>query len=106
MRIKVHGGTAAESNTPLCHTCRFASVIRGPGLGDEIIECRRLSDARTRVAFRVTFCTDYNDRRQPSVSEMEEIAWVLKTDAKQRQVGFVPARNVSHLWRHHLDDDD
>ena len=33
-------------------------------------------------------CTDYNDKRVPSKSDMEEIAWIIRTKDVNRQVGF------------------
>ncbi len=33
-------------------------------------------------------CTDYNDKRVPSKSDMEEIAWIIRTKGVNRQVGF------------------
>jgi len=52
-------------------------VIRGPRLGDEIVECNQLSYYNQRVSFPVTSCSRYSDQSRPSVREMEEIAWVL-----------------------------
>ena len=44
---------------------------------------------RGRITFPVTYCTSYSDRRQPSVREMEEIAWILRSDPKRKEIGFV-----------------
>jgi hypothetical protein len=33
-------------------------------------------------------CTDYNDKRVPSKTDMEEIAWIIRTKDVNRQVGF------------------
>ena len=41
---------------------------------DEIVECANLMFGRARVAFPVTCCTSYSDRRQPALREMEEMA--------------------------------
>ena len=104
MRIKIHGGTAHEGQAPLCHTCRHARVVRGTRLRDEIIECGVLA-SNNRVTFPVTFCTSYVDRQHPSLREMEEIAWVLRTDARRNQVGFVHAQKLSMRDRYVLDED-
>lgn len=80
MRLKIHGGTANHGDPPLCHTCRFAHIIRGPRLRDEIVECSRLAD-HDRIHFHVTFCSSYSSRQHASIREMEEIAWVLRSDA-------------------------
>jgi hypothetical protein len=44
---------------------------------------------RGRITFPVTYCTSYSDRRQPSVREMEEIAWILHSDPNRKEIGFV-----------------
>jgi hypothetical protein len=105
MNIKIRGGTAYEGDAPLCHTCRYAHIVRGARLRDEIIECGMLALDNNRVTFPVTFCTSYVDRQHPSLREMEEIAWVLRTDAQRRKVGFVHAQKLSLKDRYVLDDD-
>jgi hypothetical protein len=53
----------------------------------------------------VTACSDYADRRLASIREMEEIAWVLRSDARRNQVGFVPARKLKPADRYVLPGD-
>jgi hypothetical protein len=36
---------------------------------------------------------------------MEDIAWVLRTDARRKSIGFVQARELKPLQRHVLTDD-
>lgn len=105
MRIKIPGGTAHEGQPPLCHTCRHAVIIRGARRRDEIIECGVLAFNRNRITFPVTFCTSYLDRQHPNLRDMEEIAWVLRTDAHRRHVGFVHAQKLSPDDRYVLDED-
>ncbi len=102
MHVKIRGGTTREDEPPLCHTCRRATVVRGPRLRDELIECSVLE---RRITFPVTFCTSYVNRQHPSIHDMEEIAWVLRTDARKRQVGFVQAKGLKWQDRHVLDED-
>ena len=40
------------------------------------------------MPFKVSYCTDYNDKRVPSKADMEEIAWIIRTKDVNRQVGF------------------
>jgi hypothetical protein len=89
MRVKIRGGTVNGGEPPLCQTCRYATIVRGPSLRDEIVECQELMFRRGRITFPVTYCTSYSDRRQPSVREMEEIAWILRSDPKRKEIGFV-----------------
>ena len=39
MRIKIRGGTASNGESSLCLTCRFATIVKGASLRDEIVEC-------------------------------------------------------------------
>ena len=51
------------------------------------------------VTFPVAYYTSYADRRQASPREMEEIAWVLRTDSKRNEIGFVRASKQSDRER-------
>ena len=93
MRFKIHEGTADNGQPTLCLTCRFATIVKGRSLGDEIIECGKLSD-HARVTFAVTSCSGYGDRRRAALHEMEEIAWVLRSDPKRNTVGFVKPSQI------------
>lgn len=106
MRIKIRGGTACEEDAPLCHTCRHATVVKGARLRDEIIECGMLNYQHNRITFPVTFCTDYVNRQHPTIREMEEIAWVLRTDARRHRVGFVHPKKLRARDRYVLDEED
>ena len=105
MRIKIRGGTAHNGDPPLCLTCRFATVVKSVSLRDEIIECAQLSYGRNRITFPVRLCTEYSDRRQPSIRQMEEIAWVLRSDPKKNEIGFVKRTELTRRERFVLDDD-
>ncbi len=83
MRVKIRGGTVARGDSPLCQTCRYATIVKGVKLRDELIECQELAFGRQRITFPVTDCSSYSDRRRASLREMEEIAWVLRTDASE-----------------------
>ncbi|PYR72631.1 MAG: hypothetical protein DMF86_22980 [Acidobacteria bacterium] len=104
MRVKISGGTANGSGPSLCVTCRWATIVRGARLGDEIIQCEQLSDSHNRITFPVTSCSAYSDSRRPSLREMEEIAWVLRSDLKKKQIGFVPATSLKPRDRFVLDE--
>ena len=105
MRVKIKGGTARHDEASLCLTCRYATIVRGPSLGDEIIECAQLSTAHKRIAFPVVACSDYSDRRRASLREMEEIAWVLRSDTRKGEIGFVKASTLKARERFILDED-
>jgi len=103
MKIKIRGGTARESDPSLCLSCRFAKVVQGQRANDQIVECGQLQD---RVTFQVTSCSEYVNHQHPSLWHMEDIAWILRTDARRRQIGFVRAKDLKVVNRHILIDDD
>ena len=104
MRVKIHGGTADHGAPSLCLSCRWATVIRGPRLSNEIVECSQLSYLSQRVTFPVVQCSGYSDRRLASVREMEEIAWILRSDSLRNKVGFVRSSELKDKERFVLDD--
>jgi hypothetical protein len=105
VRIKVRGGTIDHGQGSLCETCRWSTVIRGSRLKDEIVECNQLSYRNQRIRFPVASCSRYDDRRRPGVREMEEIAWVLKTDAHRKQLGFVHSSRLTDDERYVIEED-
>ena len=88
MRLKVQNGTVANGETSLCGTCRYAMIVRGRSLDEEIVQCRA-GIRGLRVTFKVTSCSGYVDERQPSVMQMMEAAWVLQPGSRRRPAGFV-----------------
>src|SRR5437870_1597585 len=73
MRLKTRGGTVEHGQPSLCLTCRSATMVKGPRLRDEIVECSRLGG---RVTFPVSSCSGYINRNHPTIREMEDIAWI------------------------------
>jgi hypothetical protein len=105
MRIKIQGGTVQNGESSLCHTCRYATIVRGARLRDEIVNCSVLGYRHNPITFPVTSCSDYVSRQHPSVREMEELAWILRTDAKRARVGFVPSKQLKPKDRFVLEED-
>jgi hypothetical protein len=63
-------------------------------LSDDIIECARLE---TRIMFAVAECNRYISATHPTVHEMEDVAWVLRSDPRRNQIGFVaPGKLKAH----------
>jgi len=79
----------------LCESCRWSTVIRGPKLGDEIVECTQLSFISRRVPFPVTSCSDYINRNQANLEEMEEMALLIRVEPRRTHAGFGPAGTPS-----------
>jgi hypothetical protein len=86
MSIVIRNGKPQGSES-LCNSCYWAHIQRGFAESEEIILCAFLRPARL-VPFKVSQCTDYNDKRVPSKSDMEEIAWIIRTKDVNRHVGF------------------
>ena len=105
MRFTIKGGTTSDQNTSLCLSCRCATIVDGARHSDQITACSRL-DKNNRITFVVTSCTGYSDKSMPSLYHMEDIAWVLRSDTKRKQVGFVRSRDLKFEERHRLIDDD
>jgi len=106
MRLKIKGGTVAGGEGPLCPTCRHATIIRGAGANDEIVECDRLAYGHGRINFPVTSCSVYSDRRQPTLRDMEDIAWILRSDPRRRVIGFVRSADLKARERWTFPDDE
>lgn len=96
------GGTATGGGPSLCITCRHTTVVQGATLQQQIIECGRLSSRANRITFPVESCTGYANRSLPSIREMEEIAWVLRTDIHRKEIGFVRSRDLKPHERYVL----
>jgi len=84
--IKIRGGRPQLTES-LCNSCYWAHIQRGFAESEELILCAFLRPARL-VPFKVSQCTDYSDKRVPSKTDMEEIAWIIRTKDINRQAGF------------------
>ena len=93
--IKVRGGTPQGSET-LCQTCSYGHLIKGFRVTEEEVFCRYFYLER-EIRFRVSECTAYEDRRLASKREMEDIAWILRTDMPRRRVGFVSPEQLREM---------
>jgi hypothetical protein len=76
-----------QTSESLCNSCYWAHIQRGFAESEEVILCAFLRPARV-VPFKVSQCTDYEDKRIPSRKDMEDIAWIIRTKDVNRQVGF------------------
>lgn len=108
MLIKVYGGTRCDPAESLCESCRFSRIIRGRSEDQEIVICDAGGNESTRIAFKVTSCSNYLDSRIPSVGELFEKAWVLRPRTRRRPAGFVRGSDLrereateffSQVWR-------
>jgi hypothetical protein len=102
MRVKVRGGTAQHGEPSLCLTCRSATIVKGARLRDDIVECGRLE---ARITFPVSHCNRYVNSIHPTVREMEDLAWVLRSDPRRSQIGFVAPGKLKAHERYVLPDE-
>ena len=93
--IKVRGGTPQGSET-LCRTCSYGHLIKGFRATEEEVFCRYFYLER-EIRFPVSECTFYEDRRLASKREMEDIAWILRTDMPRRRVGFISPEQLREV---------
>ena len=84
--IRIRTGTPQGSES-LCNSCYWAHIQRGFAESEEVVLCAFLRHARL-VPFKVSQCTDYNDKRIPSKRDMEDIAWIIRTKDVNRSMGF------------------
>jgi len=89
MHIKVQNGTPSGGESTLCATCRSSTIVRGRALDEELVVCSALGLRGVQITFKVTFCSDYADMRQPSYMEMVQDAWILQPGSRKRPAGFV-----------------
>ena len=94
MHIKVYDGTASNSASSLCGTCRHSTITRGRRLDEEIVRCDAVPMKDACITFKVTFCSAYHDARQPTYMQMMEDAWILQPASKKRPAGFIRASDL------------
>lgn len=88
---KVYGGTPIHTESR-CITCRFAQIVRSLADSSERAYCKAGAQVM-QVQQPVIACNIYDDKRQPSRFDMEEIAWVLVTNRAGKAIGFVSAED-------------
>lgn len=94
MQVKVRNGTVSSGDSSLCNTCRHATIIRGQTMDEEIVQCQATPMTTTRIVFKVTSCSAYNDGRLPSYLQLMEQAWILQPGSKRRAAGFIRSRDL------------
>jgi len=69
----------------LCGSCRHASTAKTIN-GRFLARCDWFD---WRVREPIATCSKYDDRRLPSLREMRLTAWILRTDADKKAIGFI-----------------
>src|SRR5258706_10703884 len=93
--IRVKGGTP-EGCESLCRSCARGHIITGFRASDDEVFCRNFYIER-EIPFPVRECTFYQDKRLATKTEMEEIAWHLRSTTSKpcRNLGFVGSTSAS-----------
>lgn len=86
IEIKVREGTIS-SGPLLCQSCYHGLVMRDDG-NRQIVRCGWGSH-ESFIKMKVVQCNRYRNRAEPSLSDMEEIAWRIVTDKRGGKIGFV-----------------
>lgn len=83
----IRGGT--PTGEPLCTTCRNAVRRRGASESDVQIFCNSApGHGNQKLTTLAMECSAYDDVRIPSRWDMEQIAWILKSDSVTKKIGF------------------
>jgi len=92
MSIRIKNGTPLYGDS-LCESCTKAHMERGFRESEERVLCEATYHTH-RVLFPVRECTGYVEKRRQTLSQMEEIAWVLTPRGSKRKAGFVQASEL------------
>jgi len=83
------------SKESLCVTCRNSKTANGVSPLQEVSRCRIFDKA---IPFPVVKCTEYVDRRQPTLGDLYDMAFYIVADKKTGKIGFV---NASEYRKEH-----
>lgn len=89
IELKIHQGTGRLTGTSLCRSCCESHVMRDRG-GERVLCTANRQEFR--VAEPVTECSAYRNKSLPSLYDMREIAWELKTNKQGKTMGFSPPK--------------
>lgn len=83
-------GEFTRPETPLCQSCRYSQIIKGPQQYQERTFCG-VSGESKQVPFPVVICSSYLSKGEMNEWEAKAIGWVLEVK-KGQVVGFRPPR--------------
>ncbi|SRR5260221_298578 len=104
-KFKMKGATARFDEPSLCLSCKHAILVRGEKLSQEYVECEALYSHMSPIRTKITSCSAHIDKNHPSLRELEDMAWVLRTDNRTRKIGFVPSKDLKAPERYKLSND-
>ena len=93
--IKIHRGTGRLTGDSLCKSCSHAmSWVDHKG---EHTECSRM-DLGTNPKGKVFECSAYYNSSLSSITDMNQIAWTLRTEKGGKMIGFTPPVKGKPPW--------
>lgn len=93
--LKFKGSTPASHQQDLCASCSFRVFIEGAnGSRENYKGCTRIGPERGAVSVPeiVVNCSLYCNGAVPTLYDMKQIAWELKTSNDKKQIGFMPPK--------------
>lgn len=97
LNLKIREGTPRHDGPSLCESCRSATIVRGRTINEEIVHCSELGRTNNRIRFIVRSCNAYANRAEPTLYDLRQIAWELRTDKSGQRIGFVSAAEYARL---------
>lgn len=106
-KLKVQDGTREGGEWSLCRSCSYGNYTEGRSYRETVITCRRLVfpgpyGVTCIVPYPIKKCSGFVHKNLPSISAMEEVAWIITTDSRTRQIGFKPMRKLSNEEKERL----
>lgn len=92
--LKIHRGTGKLTGQSLCLSCE-----NGRTWTDQRGETTICTMMKIPLRGKVTDCSDYYSSALPSLRDMKETAWTLRTEKGGKAIGFAPPKKKK-------DDDD
>ncbi len=83
---KIRNGTRSDADD-LCRTCTYCTIVRG---GRDSDETRICGQTETRLRSRVSECNKYYNANLTSMRNLYDVAWIISTDKKTKEIGFTP----------------
>src|SRR5688572_29568443 len=98
---KIQQGTRSDS-TDLCRTCARCTIRQGARSSDEVRYCGVFE---TNLKYKVADCNGYYDANLPSLKSLYDTAWILNTDSRTRDIGFIPFNKWKQNERNQVPDE-
>jgi hypothetical protein len=86
--MAVHfGDTPSDHAKDLCLTCENCLLVQGIRMRETFKRCSQMRPPWPQ--YNVTECSAYREKTKMSLYKMEEVAWILTVDKRDRtKVGF------------------